>query len=50
MVKHEKSKEQRECLRENYKIVLQKLWEKKIWKHCYFFELLMKQEFAGMIY
>lgn len=29
MVKHEKSKERLECLRENYKIVLQKLWGKK---------------------
>ena len=29
MVKHEKSKEQLECLRENYKIVLQKLCEKR---------------------
>lgn len=29
MVKHEKSKERLECLRENYKIVLQKLWKKR---------------------
>lgn len=29
MVKHEKSKERLEYLRENYKIVLQKLWEKR---------------------
>lgn len=29
MVKYEKSKERLECLRENYKIVLQKLWKKR---------------------
>lgn len=29
MVKHEKSRERLECLRENYKIVLQKLWKKR---------------------
>lgn len=29
MVKHEKRKERLECLRENYKIVLQKLWKKR---------------------
>ena len=29
MVKHEKSKERLEYLRENYKIVLQKLWGKR---------------------
>ena len=42
MVKHEKSKEQLECLRENYKIVLQKLCEKRDLETVLYLRMMME--------
>lgn len=45
-----KDTEQSARLRENYKIVLRKLWKREIWKRYYFYESLMKLGYVGTIY
>lgn len=45
-----KDTEQSARLRENYKIVLRKLWKKRDLETLYFYESLMKQGYVGTIY